>query len=85
MANGLAVTMFGGDLLPAEATISAGKGKVTLTGKLGEVMQESAQAALTYVRARSLAFGLEPDFHEHGLPHPLPRGGGAEGRAERRA
>ncbi|MBK8263368.1 MAG: endopeptidase La [Nannocystis sp.] len=65
MANGLAVTMFGGDLLPAEATISAGKGKVTLTGKLGEVMQESAQAALTYVRARSLAFGLEPDFHEH--------------------
>ena len=65
MANGLAVTMFGGDLLPAEATITAGKGKLTLTGKLGEVMQESAQAALTYVRARSLALGLEPDFHEH--------------------
>jgi len=64
MANGLAVTMFGGDLLPAEATITAGKGKLTLTGKLGEVMQESAQAALTYVRARSLVFGLEPDFHE---------------------
>ncbi|MEZ4453430.1 MAG: endopeptidase La [Nannocystaceae bacterium] len=65
MVNGLAVTMFGGDLLPAEATVTAGKGKVTLTGKLGEVMQESAQAAVTYVRTRSLAFGLEPDFCDH--------------------
>jgi ATP-dependent Lon protease len=65
MTNGLAVTIFGGDLLPAEVTLTAGKGKVTLTGKLGEVMQESAQAAVTYVRSRSLAFGLEPDFHEH--------------------
>jgi ATP-dependent Lon protease len=65
MTNGLAVTYFGGDLLPAEATITAGKGKVTLTGKLGEVMQESCRAALTYVRSRCLTFGLEPDFHEH--------------------
>ncbi len=65
MTNGLAVTIFGGDLLPAEVTLTAGKGKVTLTGKLGEVMQESAQAAVTYVRSRSPAFGLEPDFHEH--------------------
>ena len=65
MTNGLAVTFFGGDLLPAEVTITAGKGKVTLTGKLGEVMQESARAALTYVRSRCLTLGLEPDFHEH--------------------
>jgi ATP-dependent Lon protease len=65
MTNGLAVTIFGGDLLPAEVTLTAGKGKVTLTGKLGEVMQESSQAAVTYVRSRSPSFGLEPDFHEH--------------------
>ncbi|MBK7828192.1 endopeptidase La [Nannocystis sp.] len=65
MTNGLAVTIFGGDLLPAEVTLTAGKGKVTLTGKLGEVMQESAQAAVTYVRSRSPSLGLEPDFHEH--------------------
>jgi ATP-dependent Lon protease len=65
MTNGLAVTFFGGDLLPAEVTITPGKGKVTLTGKLGEVMQESCRAALTYVRSRCLTFGLEPDFHEH--------------------
>ncbi len=65
MTNGLAVTFFGGDLLPAEVTITPGKGKVTLTGKLGEVMQESCRAALTYVRSRCLAFGLEPDFYEH--------------------
>ncbi len=64
VSNGLAVTMFGGDLLPAEVSITSGKGKVTLTGKLGEVMQESAQAAVTYVRSRAGAFGLEPDFYE---------------------
>ena len=65
MANGLAVTMFGGDLLPAETSVTTGKGKVTLTGSLGDVMQESARAAVTYVRSRSLAFGLDPDFYEH--------------------
>ena len=65
MTNGLAVTMFGGDLLPAEVVITSGAGKVTLTGKLGEVMQESARAAVTYVRSRCLAFGLDPDFYQH--------------------
>ncbi|MFV8752558.1 endopeptidase La [Nannocystaceae bacterium ST9] len=65
MTNGLAVTIFGGDLLPAEVTITPGRGKVTLTGKLGEVMQESARAAITYVRSRCLSFGLDPDFYEH--------------------
>ncbi|TPV94445.1 MAG: endopeptidase La [Myxococcales bacterium FL481] len=65
MTNGLAVTMVGGDLLPAEVMVTPGKGKVTLTGKLGEVMQESAQAAVTYVRSRAGVFGLDPDFYEH--------------------
>ena len=65
MTNGLAVTMFGGDLLPAEVTVTPGRGKVTLTGKLGDVMQVSARAAITYVRSRCLAFGLDPDFNEH--------------------
>jgi ATP-dependent Lon protease len=65
LAAGLAVTIFGGDLLPAETTVTSGKGKVTLTGSLGDVMQESARAAITYIRSRALAFGLEPDFYEH--------------------
>jgi ATP-dependent Lon protease len=65
MANGLAYTPMGGDLLPVETTITSGKGKVTLTGQLGDVIKESATAGITYVRSRSLAFGLEPDFYEH--------------------
>ncbi len=65
MANGLAYTSMGGDLLPVETTITSGKGKVTLTGQLGDVIKESATAGITYVRSRSLAFGLEPDFYEH--------------------
>jgi ATP-dependent Lon protease len=63
LANGLAVTMFGGDLLPTEVTVVPGKGKMTLTGKLGEVMQESAQAAMSYIRSRCESFGLMRDFH----------------------
>jgi ATP-dependent Lon protease len=63
LANGLAVTMVGGDLLPSEVTIVPGKGKLTLTGKLGEVMQESAQAAMSYIRSRSESLGLTRDFH----------------------
>ena len=57
--------MFGGDLLSAEVTVTPGRGKLTLTATLADVMQESARAALTYVRSRCLGFGLEPDFHEH--------------------
>jgi ATP-dependent Lon protease len=64
MVNGLAYTTLGGDLLPVETTITSGKGKLTLTGQLGDVIKESAHAAVTYVRARSLVLGLEPDFHE---------------------
>ncbi len=64
IANGLAVTSVGGDMLTAEVAISQGKGKLVLTGKLGEVMQESAQAALSYVRSRSGTFGLDEDFYQ---------------------
>ncbi|MCE5335042.1 MAG: endopeptidase La [Desulfobacteraceae bacterium] len=65
LATGLAWTEFGGDTLGIETVTMPGKGKVTITGKLGEVMQESAQAALSYVRSRAKNFGIEPDFHQH--------------------
>jgi len=64
VAAGLAWTEVGGDLLTVEVTLLKGKGKVTMTGKLGEVMQESAQAALSYVRSRADSLGLDEDFHE---------------------
>jgi ATP-dependent Lon protease len=64
VVNGLAWTASGGDLLTIEATKLPGKGELKLTGKLGEVMQESAQIALSYVRARAETFGLAPDFME---------------------
>lgn len=62
--TGLAWTEVGGELLTIEAAITDGKGKLTLTGKLGDVMQESIQAALTVVRSRALALGIEADFHQ---------------------
>jgi ATP-dependent Lon protease len=64
LANGLAVTEVGGDVLQIEATLVEGGGRVTLTGKLGDVMQESAQAAITYVRSRAAELGLASDFHK---------------------
>jgi len=63
IATGLAWTEVGGELLVTEATLMAGKGKLTLTGKLGEVMQESAQAALSYVRSKAAELSLPEDFH----------------------
>src|SRR6187399_2759761 len=63
IATGLAWTEVGGELLVTEATLTAGKGKLTLTGKLGDVMQESAQAALSYVRSKASELGLPDDFH----------------------
>ncbi len=63
VATGLAWTEVGGELLVTEATLMAGKGKLTLTGKLGDVMQESAQAALSYVRSRAADLNLPDDFH----------------------
>ncbi|MCF8054772.1 MAG: endopeptidase La [Deltaproteobacteria bacterium] len=64
LSVGLAWTEFGGELLNIEATIMRGTGKTVMTGKLGDVMQESAQAALTYVRSRSETFGLAPEFYK---------------------
>ena len=64
LTNGLAVTMHGGELLVTEVSVVPGKGKLVLTGKLGDVMQESAQAAMSYVRSRVDALGLERDFYQ---------------------
>jgi ATP-dependent Lon protease len=65
MATGLAWTEVGGQVLATESTLMEGKGRLTLTGKLGDVMQESAQAAMSYVRSRSTRFGLPKDFYRH--------------------
>ncbi|MBJ6726324.1 endopeptidase La [Geomesophilobacter sediminis] len=65
MVTGLAWTEVGGELLDIEVVSLPGKGKLTITGKLGSVMQESAQAALTYVRSRSELLGLAPDFYQN--------------------
>ncbi len=64
-AVGLAWTELGGSMLSIEATLMDGKGRLTLTGKLGDVMQESAQAAMSYIRSRSGAFGLPKDFYQN--------------------
>ncbi|PIZ30940.1 MAG: endopeptidase La, partial [Alphaproteobacteria bacterium CG_4_10_14_0_8_um_filter_53_9] len=64
LVNGLAWTEVGGDILQIEATVLEGKGKLLTTGKLGDVMTESIQAASSYVRRRAEALDLKPDFHE---------------------
>lgn len=64
LTTGLAWTEVGGELLQIEATLMPGAGKLIITGKLGDVMQESAQAALSYVRSRAGVLGLEPDFYQ---------------------
>jgi ATP-dependent Lon protease len=64
IATGLAWTEVGGELLVTEATLMPGKGKLTLTGKLGDVMQESAQAAMSFVRSKVAEYGLPADFHK---------------------
>ena len=64
LVTGLAWTSVGGELLQVEAIVMPGKGKLDLTGTLGDVMKESAQAALSYVRARGRKLGLPDDFHE---------------------
>src|SRR5262249_44735217 len=64
LTNGLAYTEAGGDLLQIEVSVVPGKGGVKITGKLGEVMQESAQTAMSYVRSRAEALGLDPKFYE---------------------
>ena len=64
VATGLAYTTVGGDTLQIEVSLSSGKGKISLTGKLGDVMKESAQIALTCVRSKAEAFGIEDNFYE---------------------
>jgi len=64
VSTGLAWTQLGGELLLVEVALMPGKGKVQITGKLGDVMQESARAAISYIRSRSDHFGLRSDFHQ---------------------
>ena len=65
LVAGLAWTERGGEILATEATLMPGKGKLSLTGQLGDVMQESGQAALSYVRSRASTFDVEKDFHKN--------------------
>ena len=85
MVTGLAWTEVGGELLTIEAVTMPGKGKVTITGKLGDVMQESISAAVSYVRSRSLEFGIIPptfqtrDIHVHVPEGATPKDGPSAG------
>ncbi len=85
LTTGLAWTEVGGTVLVTEATLMEGKGRLNLTGKLGDVMQESAQAAMAYIRSRSHAFGLPKDFyrnidiHVHVPEGAIPKDGPSAG------
>ncbi len=75
LVNGLAWTEVGGEVLQVEATLVKGRGGVRLTGKLGEVMQESAHAALTCIKTRAESLGIDPkDFHKKDLHIHVPEG-----------
>jgi ATP-dependent Lon protease len=82
--TGLAWTEVGGELLRIESALVPGKGKFTYTGQLGDVMQESIQAAMTVVRSRAEALGIAPTSTNLRRPHPRARGRDPEGWAERR-
>jgi ATP-dependent Lon protease len=85
IATGLAWTEVGGEILITEATLMPGRGKLTLTGKLGDVMQESAQAAMSFVRSRAEEFGIARDFqrktdvHVHIPEGAIPKDGPSAG------
>jgi ATP-dependent Lon protease len=87
VATGLAWTPVGGDILFIEATRIPGNGKLILTGQLGDVMKESAQAALSLVKAQSVSFGIEPtlfeksDIHVHVPAGAIPKDGPSAGVA----
>ena len=87
VATGLAWTPVGGDILFIEATKMPGKGQLVLTGQLGDVMKESAQAALSYVRAHAPLARASTDElpREEGHPHPRPRRAPSPRTARRRA
>ncbi len=87
VVTGLAWTEFGGEILKIESVIMPGKGKMQITGKLGDVMQESVKAAKSYVRSKSLEFGIIPpifekkDFHIHVPEGATPKDGPSAGIA----
>jgi len=87
VTTGLAWTEVGGELLSIEAVALPGKGKITITGKLGDVMRESVQAAESYVKARAVAFGIRPpllekrDIHVHVPEGATPKDGPSAGVA----
>jgi len=87
IATGLAVTATGGDILYIEVTRMQGKGNLTLTGQLGDVMRESAQIAYSYVRAKAPELGVEPDLfantdvHVHVPAGAIPKDGPSAGVA----
>lgn len=85
VATGLAYTQFGGDTLPVEVTYYKGKGNLVLTGKLGDVMKESAQTALSFIKSKALEFDIDPDifnnndFHIHVPEGAIPKDGPSAG------
>ena len=87
VVTGLAWTEFGGEILKIESAMMSGKGKMQITGKLGDVMQESVKAAKSYVRSKSLEFGIIPpifekkDFHVHVPEGATPKDGPSAGIA----
>ena len=84
VATGLAWTPFGGDILFIEATKMPGDGKLLLTGQLGDVMKESAQAALSLVKSRAETLGIDPGYlQEERLAHSYSRGRDPERRSQR--